>query len=214
MTQLSFEVIGVRAERFSAGPTIVFRLRVSELTGEPVHALALQCQLRIEPQRRRYSGAEEGDLVDLFGPVEQWGNTLKPFLWTHQTTTVTAFEGSTEFELPIPFTYDLEVAASRYFQALEDDEVAVLFLFSGTIFSRGDTGYSVSRIPWDLECNHRLPVAVWREAIDAHFPHAGWIRLHRETINELLRHRSERGLPSMDMAVESLLRETRDGAPT
>lgn len=209
MTQLSFEVIDARAEKFAASPTIIYRLRVQELTGEPVHALALQCQLRIEPQRRRYTSSEEDGLVDLFGPVERWGTALKPFLWTHQTVTVSAFETSTEFDLPIECTYDLEVAASRYFEALEGNEIAVLLLFSGTIFSRGQTGYSVARVPWDLECSHRLPVSVWREAIDSHFPNAGWLRLHRDTIAELLRFRSARGLPSVDMAVEALLREAR-----
>ena len=52
-------------------------------TGAPVHAVALRCQIRIEPQRRRYDADEEARLVELFGETPQWGDSLRPFLWTH-----------------------------------------------------------------------------------------------------------------------------------
>ena len=43
------------------------RLQVSETDGGTVHALALRCQIRIEPQRRRYTPEEEVRLYELFG---------------------------------------------------------------------------------------------------------------------------------------------------
>jgi hypothetical protein len=59
MTTLSFEVVSSRAEPHAAIPTIMLRLRVEDADGFSVHALALRCQIRIEPQRRRYSAEEE-----------------------------------------------------------------------------------------------------------------------------------------------------------
>ena len=70
-------------------------------SGAPVHAVALRCQVRIEPQRRRYDDAEEAGLLDLFGPRPRWGDTLKPFLWMHASTMVPGFTGSTEVDLPL-----------------------------------------------------------------------------------------------------------------
>src|SRR5580765_5808133 len=60
VTSLSFQVVGARAEPYAAVPTLMLRLRVTEADGQPVHAAALRCQVMIEPQRRRYEAAEEG----------------------------------------------------------------------------------------------------------------------------------------------------------
>ena len=41
--------------------------------------------------------------------------------------------------------------------------------------------------------------------IDGHFPGGGWLRLHRDTLDELRRRAAERGLPSLEAAVLDLL---------
>jgi len=38
---------------------IALRLRVTAAEGTVVHAVALQCQIRIEPARRKYAPAEQ-----------------------------------------------------------------------------------------------------------------------------------------------------------
>ena len=43
---------------------------------------------------------------------------------------VPSFTGSCELDLPVPCTYDFEVAASKYLHALGDGEVPLLLLFS------------------------------------------------------------------------------------
>ena len=146
MTALSFEVVEARAEPYAAVPTIVLRLRISEATGATVHALALRCQIRIEPQRRRYDAAEEGRLFEMFGETNRWGESLRPFLWTHVGTTVTGFTGSTEVDLPITCTYDLEVSGTKYFHALDAGLIPLLLLFAGTAFTRSDTGFAAEPI--------------------------------------------------------------------
>ncbi len=117
MTTLSFAVLDARAEPHAAVPTIMLRLRVEEADGSSVHALALRCQIRIEPQRRRYGTEEEKQLYELFGETPQWGDSLRPFLWTHVSTTIGKFEGATEFDLPVECTYDFDVAGGRQIPA-------------------------------------------------------------------------------------------------
>jgi hypothetical protein len=172
-----------------------------------VRALALRCQIRIEPQRRRYTPAEEVRLYELFGDAPQWGDSLRPFLWTHTSTVLPGFTGSTFFDLPVECTYDLEVAGARYLAGLVDGEVPLVFLFSGTVFTDGPTGFSAQPVPWDLEATYRMPVAVWRETMDRYFPNSGWVRIGRDTLDALTRFRAARALPTWDLAFDRLLKE-------
>jgi hypothetical protein len=205
MTQVSFSVTEARAEPYAAVPTIAFRLRVAESTGQRIHAIFLRCQVRIEARRRSYSAAEHAGLLDLFGEPGRWGETMRSLLWTQTIVTVPEFEGSVEVALPVPCTYDLEVSASRYFQALEDGEIPLTFLFSGTVFARRENGFEVSQIAWDQEAAFRLPVRLWRDVMDAHFPGCGWIRLRRESLQALDRFKSRHALLTWDETIQSLL---------
>ena len=206
MSQLAFRVLDVQAERYAVTPNLLVRLRIEETSGQPVHALVLRCQLRIEPQRRQYDGTERADLVELFGLPEQWGTTLRPFLWTHTSLTVRGFTDSIEVDLPVPCTYDFDVAATKYLSSLASGEIPLLLLFSGTLFARTDAGFSVEQVPWDLEAAYRMPVAVWRDVMNLYFPNAGWLRLDRETLAELARFRASRALPSWEATFSTLLR--------
>ncbi len=205
MTELAFEVLGVRPQEHAAAPHLLFRLRISETSSEVVHAMALRCQLRIEPQRRPYDAAEQEGLADLFGTSDRYGSTLKPFLWTHATAMVQGFTGSTEIDLPVACTYDFDVSATKYLHALRGGDVPLILLFSGTVFTRGVTGFSVEQLSWSLEAPCRLPVSAWRELMDLYFPGGGWIRLDHATLDALQRYRSARGLTSWEGTFDALL---------
>lgn len=208
MSELGFEVISAGIERYAVQPTIALRLRVTETTGAEVHAVALQCQIRIEPQKRRYSAAEQERLVELFGEPARWGETLRPFLWASVATTVTGFTGSTEVDLFVPCTYDMEIAGTRYLHALVDaGEVPLILLFSGTTFSHAETGMVVSPVAWHAEAAYRLPVSVWRELMDRFFPNSGWLTVGRPVIDALARFKAGRALATWDQTIEALLKE-------
>jgi len=206
MNSLAFEVVGARAEPHAAAPTIVLRLRVIEPNGLTVHAIALRCQIRIEPQRRRYSEQEEDRLYELFGETPQWGDSLRPFPWMHVSTTVSGFSGHTEFDLPVECTYDFEVAGAKYLHSLSDGEVPLLLLFSGTVFTPGESGFSAEPIAWDREASYRMPVSVWRDVMDLYFPDSGWIRVGRDVLDRLQSFKAARALPTWDQSFEMLLK--------
>lgn len=214
MTALGFSVLGARAEPYAAAPTLMLRLRITESTGERIHAMALRCQIQIEPRQRHYTAAEEERLLELFGEPPRWGETLKTVLWTHASLMVPGFEGSREIDLPVACTYDFELTAAKYFHALDEGEIPLLLLFSGTVFTRGQNGFSVEQIPWEKEAPFRLPVAVWRELMDRYFPGSAWLRLRRETFDALHQFRGRRALPTWDDAIEALLHEARQGDPS
>ncbi len=211
MTRLTFDVVGADPERFAVIPTLGFRLRIAETTGQAIQAIALRCQIVIEPRKRHYTSEEEGLLVELFGEPARWGDTLQTMLWANTSIIVPGFTGSTEVDLPMVCTYDFEVAAAKYLHALGDGEVPLLFLFSGSVFNWTPTGVAIDQIPWHHEANFGLPVATWRAAMDRFFPDSSWIRMRRETFDELVRFRGTLATTSWDDVVAALLERARAG---
>jgi Family of unknown function (DUF6084) len=205
MAELTFGCTGAHATRYAATPTLSFTLHITESTDVRVHAIALRCQIRIEPHRRRYSPAEARRLNDLFGDTSRWAETVKPIQLATITTMVPGFTSVTETEFQVPCTYDLEVASARYLQALDDGTIPLLLLFSGTVFGTSDGRLSVQQVPWSKEASYRLPVAVWREAIDAHFPNSAWIKISNSTLDELLRFKTRAALPTWEATLLALL---------
>jgi Family of unknown function (DUF6084) len=212
MADLDFQCLQARAERYAAAPSITLTLQISERSGRRVDAIALRCQMRIEPARRRYSDAEAERLNDLFGDTGRWAETLRPVQFTTISAMVPGFTGSIDVELPVPLSYDLDVGSVRYFASLDEGEVPLLLLFSGTVFTVEDGRMVVQQVPWSAEAQFRLPVRVWRAAIDAHFPNSAWIRVSRQTLDELLRFKTSRALPTWEAAVQALLARAADPA--
>src|SRR3954462_3348734 len=144
----AFAVIdGARLEH-AAAPTLRFKLHVDS-GGAAVRSILLDTQIRIAARRRRYDAAATDRLFELFGPREDWAANLNSLLWTQLTTVVPPFTGSTAVDLLVPCTYDLEVAAARYLDALAGGDVPLEFLFSGALFYTTPSGLlQTARIPW------------------------------------------------------------------
>lgn len=213
MSGIEFVVGGVRGDARAVAPTLLVGLTITADADRPVQSILLRCQIRIEPERRRYDDGEQAALLELFGEPSRWSETVTPFLLTHVTVPIGGFTGSTHVELPVELSYDLEVAAGKYFNALRDGEVPLLALFSGTVFYRSDAGMSIEQIPWDREARFALPVAAWTALIDAHYPGTGWLRLHRDTIAALAQYKARHALPTWDSAVDQLLHDASVTTP-
>jgi hypothetical protein len=207
MPEFSFECTGAAPDLTAAAPTISLRLHITESTGVTVHALALRTQIRIEPLKRRYDDSEADALRDLFGERARWGKTLKPLQLGFVNQMVPTFTGETDVELPLPCSYDFDVAANKYLYALENGEVPLLLLFSGTVFTAEGNGFSVSLVPWDREAAFRLPVSVWIETMQLHFPGTAWLRVSDRAFEALHAYRIEQQLTSWDDAIERLIKE-------
>jgi hypothetical protein len=108
----------------------------------------------------------------------------------------------------VPSTYDLNVAATKYFNALDGGNIPLLFLFSGTVFyAAADRRLQVERISWNKECVFQMPVSVWQEMMDQHYPNSAWIYLHRDVFQRLLDYKREQGLLTWEATLERLLPE-------
>lgn len=204
LAQPTFTVLDIAPEPYSTTPRLAARIGITAST-EPVHAVALRCQVRINPMARAYTDAEAHALSDLFGARERWADTQRSFLWQHCSTVVPGFTGAGETTMYLECTYDFEVSASRYLHALSDGVVPLQFMFSGTLFSKGTGGFSVQQVPWDCDDDYAMPVQTWRDLIAQHYPDTSWLRLRHDTIAALARFKAVNGAIDLDDAVTTLL---------
>jgi hypothetical protein len=207
MPDLNFEVVGAAAPAFAAVPTLIFKLRIDNaMDQERIFTITLRCQIQINVTRRHYSTEAQARLLEVFGEPKRWGETLRPLLWAHTSTVVPQFSGSTIVDLPVLCTYDFEVAGTKYFDALEDGEIPLTFLFSGTIFYEDETDkLQVGQISWSKEATYRLPVALWQEMIQRYYPNSAWIRLHKDVFDQLYQYKATHGLPTWEEVIVQLL---------
>lgn len=207
MNDLTFEVEDANPVTYAVAPLLALKLRITNArVDQPLHAIALRCQVQINSVRRRYNPDEQAGLRDLFGEPERWKDTLRSMLWTFTNVMVPPFTGTCLVDLPVPCTYDFNVAATKYFYALEEGEVPLTLLFSGTIFYEGEGGgLQVAQVPWDKEATYRLPVRVWQEMMDHYYPNSAWLSLSKDTFDRLYRYKVRSGLPTWEQTFESLL---------
>ena len=212
MPDLNFEVISAEVAAYSVLPMLIFKMCiVNQDEEEQIHNVNLKCQIMLSVTQRRYNAVEKAKLQDLFGEPERWGETLRTFLWTHVTTVVPRFSGSTIVDLPVPCVYDFEVISTKYFNALEDGEIPLTFLFSGTIFYKDEAGnFQIAQISWSKEASYRLPIALWKEVIETYFPNSAWIRLQKDIFDQLYQYKITHGLPTWEEAFVRLLRASSE----
>jgi hypothetical protein len=204
---LSFKIEKAEAQRFAAAPTLLFKLAIANnAPNEVVHSVALRCQIQLEVTRRQYSGADQAKMRDLFGEPERWSQTLKNMLWTHASVVAPAFQDSILVDLPVPCTFDFNVASTKYFHGLADGDVPLNFLFSGTVFyADGSGALQVAPIPWDKEARFRLPVKAWNEMMDIYYPNSAWLCLRRDVFERLYRYKVAHGIPTWEQVLEKML---------
>ena len=208
MPDLSFQIEGASVVPFAATPTLAFRLQIKNAAAdERIHTIALRCQIQIEVTRRRYSPEEQQRMLDLFGEPDRWSQTLRSLLWTHSNLVVPGFAGaSTAVDLQVPCSFDFNIAATKYFEGLENGEIPLLVLFSGTVFyAPEDSALQVAPISWEQEARFKLPVKVWREMMDSYYPNNVWLNLRRDVFERLYRYKMQHGIPTWEQALEQML---------
>ena len=108
--------------------------------------------------------------------------------------------------MPVTSTFDFNLAATKYFYGLDEGDIPLSLLFSGTVFYRDEDGFlQMAPIPWSKETSCRLPVAVWREMMDLHYPGSNWLRLERPVFDDLYRYKRRRGFTSWEETLRDLL---------
>jgi len=216
MPDLGFQITGAAPATGGLTPLLHFQLEISNTPPtESIHAIMLHAQIQIQSPQRAYNDREKEKLVELFGTPDRWGQTLRNGLWALTNTTVGEFTGRTETILPVQCTYDLNVTATKHFYALEEGDVPLLFLFSGSVlYAAADGRLQVEQISWNKECGYRMPVRVWQNMIDQHFPDSAWLYLQRDVFDRLYAYKRSHGLATWEQAIERLLPSLKRERPS
>jgi hypothetical protein len=206
MPELTFQIDAVEPVAFAAVPTIAFKLRIVSRESVDIRAISLQCQIQIESTRRRYHRDEQARLIDLFGEPHRWGQTLRSMPWTQVNTQIPAFKNEAVINLSVPCSFDFNVAANKYFAALQEGEVPLNFLFSGTIFYTAANGQlQIEQVPWEKETKARLPVPVWKQMMSMYYPNEKWLPIRGDIFERIEDYKRRRSLATFDQALEGLL---------
>jgi hypothetical protein len=189
MPELNFVVEDMEVERHGVSPHLAVQLRIMNVDGmSEIRSISLHAQVRIEADERHYD------------PIG------KSALWAHTGVNVPGFDHQCSITLPLPCSFDFNVAATRYFYSLDGGSVPLEFLFNGTVFFARDGGpLKVEQIPWTKSARYRFPVRVWQEMMDMYYPDSVWLRLPRRVFDRLYRYKRERGLPKWEQALNVLL---------
>jgi hypothetical protein len=207
MSDLQFTVEGAETVPYAAAPLLAFKVRiVNNSNDEIIHTVALRAQIQIEASRRRYDPTEQSRLSDLFGEPDRWSQTVRSMLWTHVSVVVPSFAGSVIADMPVPCSFDFNIAATKYFHGLTRGDLPLCFQFSGTVFYMGkDETLQVAPISWDKESKYRLPIKTWKDLMEAYYPNSAWLSLRRDTFERLQQYKMREGIPTWDEALERAL---------
>jgi uncharacterized protein DUF6084 len=212
MPNLTITVANAEAVKFAATPSIAFEMAIKNADPrETLHTVVLRSQIQIEVARRKYTSQDQEKLRDLFGEPERWGQTLRPLLWTHASVVVPQFTGSTTVNMQVPCTFDFNIAATKYFNGLDDGDIPLCLMFSGTVFYDDAEGsMRVAPISWDKETRFRLPLKTWQDMMDIYYPNIAWLSLRRDVFELLHEYKVRHGIPSWEQTIEKILAEVGD----
>jgi hypothetical protein len=202
-----FTVLDAEPVPYAAAPTLRFHLHVDDPLGRAIQTIALSTQIQIDPARRVYDAETMARLVELFGPPERWAATTQVFRWANVSALVPGFTGATSFALDVPCTYDLEVAASKYFYSLPGGAVPLSFLFNGMVLYQGEHDrLQIMQVPWSCVARWEMPVASWQAMMRAYYPGGSWVRVQSDTLDALAERKAAAGHHSFDDLLRELLR--------
>ena len=132
-------------------------------------------------------------------------------LWTHASVVVPQFTHKTLANLQVPCTFDFNVAATKYFWGLEQGELPLVFLFSGSVFYESALGnLQVAPISWDKEAGFRLPVQTWHQLMESYYPNGAWLRIRKDVFDRLHQYKMQCGTATWEDALERLLASVED----
>lgn len=210
MPDLNFEMLSAKVKPFAAVPTLVFNLQVSnQIAGEEVYAAGLKCQVIIEATKRQYSAEDKENLREVFGEPKRWEETVKGLYWTTVTVPVPRFTGKTEIEVEIGCCEDHIAAAGKYFYSVKEGDIPLAFLFSGTLFYKGENEQlQITQISWEKEAAFKMSGGLWQEMMDTYFPNSRWITLRNDIFDKLYQYKASHSFATLEQCIETLIEES------
>jgi len=209
MPKLDFEIISAEVRPEAAHPTLVFKILITNATeNEEIYAAALRCQVMIEAVHRQYDEASHERLLEAFGERHRMDGAAGARPWAFITLSIPRFTGQTLVEVPISCSDDQAMAAGKYLYTLRKGTVPFSFLFSGTVFYQAaSNGVHVMQVPWNVEADFQMPVALWQQMMDSYFPNSRWLRMRKDFFDKLYRYNALNAFPTLENCLETIVEQ-------
>jgi hypothetical protein len=199
---LAFTVTGVETEPYAATPQLRFAVEIADASDREIYTIALTAQVLIDADRRAYDPETRERLHDLFGEPERIPQTAGAVPVGRVETLVPSFRGTSTFTIAVPFSGDVELAATRYLASLSGGMVPLSFHFNGSIFYCDDADrLKVTLVPWSCEARYRARLSDWRELVDRRYG-GGFVHVGAETLEALRRKRTDLGVATFDETIK------------
>jgi hypothetical protein len=105
------------------------------------------------------------------------------------------------------------VAATKYLSAIQDGEIPLHVMFSGSVFYEAMNGaLQVAPISWNKEAKFRLPLKVWRDMMAVYYPNSAWLCLRKDVFDRLHEYKMLNGIPTWEEAMERLVVSAEEAA--
>ena len=194
---VTFSVLDVIPERYAVSPTLLAHLAVAYPGDEPIHAIALRCQVRIQPLRRGCSDAEAVGLLELFGPGNGGRAPNRAFRGSMPSRWCRVHRQN-RATLSLPCTTTWKWPPPKYFHALRAGPSRCSSSSAGRSSAAASKPAGTAGL-LELRGPLRHAGAVWRDLIALHYPNSGWLRLSHASIAALRDRSSPRnGLLDLD----------------
>ena len=69
----------------------------------------------------------------------------------------------------------------------------------------GLMGMQIAQIPWDRDASYRLPVSVWKEMMDLHYPNIAWLCLRRDVFDRIDEYKARHSIATWEQTLERML---------
>ena len=204
MPDLKFRVEAAAAAVRTAVPMMNFRVRIMNHRIEPVCLAALGCRIEIEIPRRDCGTEDRERMKELFGESSRWGESPETLLWTSSSLMVPAFSESITCDLLAPCSFDFNVAATKYFYGLQENDAPLRFHFSGHVVYETESGVQSAPLEHE-EANYSLAAREWSDLMDRYYPSSVWLRLPRETFDRFYRYKLDHGIANWEDVFDNLL---------
>jgi hypothetical protein len=210
--ELEFSVAEVVPAPFTVVPTLDVRLRVGCRVGGAIQCILLHAMVSIAAARRSYDAATQARLVELFAEPARWDTTLRSLVWAQPMVVVPAFVDATDVTVPLPCSYDFEIATTKYLHAVRDGDVMLELLLRGTVFYGDAEGrLRTGQIPWQHEATSTFPVTMWHELMDRYYGTTRWVKLGQDTFDRLAAYKARHTMTSWDHVLDGLLPPVEEG---
>ena len=147
----------------------------------PIYTIALRCQINVDPARRRYDADPASDCPSCSESPSGGARRPRASCGRASTCSSRASKARPTSTSRCPAATTSRSRPPDISRGLSDGAVPLSFHLSGSVFYKTSSGeLRITQVPWDIDVRYELPLAVWTDMMEHHYPEEWLGALRRE----------------------------------